>query len=164
MPYLVIFKRFEVWLLLCLLGGLFLYLIWPDGVVAASVGKSGPAIRAEAPSPEPFSEIAPPKMFLVTAVGRREAAGASPKQGVILDLTLFGRTTAEESVVLTEANLRIRDESGQTVPRFFEPFAPEASFVPNEDREARVALWWTGNGAKLWVEWEGEKVPVELRF
>lgn len=164
MPYLVIFKRFEVWLLLSLVGGLFLYLVWPDGVVAATVATPGPSVSAEAKTPEHSSEPSPPKTFVVTDVGRRGPAGPPAQQGIIIDLTLLGRTTGEKSVVLTEANLRIQDESGQIVPRFFEPFATEATFVPGEDREAKIAVWWSGTGEKLWVEWEGKKVPVELSF
>lgn len=164
MPYLVIFKRFEVWLLLSLLGGLFLYLVWPDGVVAATVETSGPSDRVEAIAPEALSEPTETKTLAVTHVALRSTGESSTKQGTIIDLTLLGRSSGDSSVALTEENLRIQDESGQIVPRFFEPFAPEAMFVPDEDREARIAIWWSGTGEKLWVEWEGEKVPVDLSF
>jgi len=164
MPYLVIFKRFEVWLLLSLLGGLFLYLIWPDGVGAATAEVPGPSVSPAASVLEDSAAPPRPKALVVTSVGRRDLAATPAQQGMILDLTLFGRTKGDGAVVLTEANLRVQDESGQVVPRFFEPFTPEATFVPEENREARIALWWSGSGEKLWVEWEGEKVPVDLSF
>lgn len=164
MPYLVIFKRFEVWLLLSLLGGISLYLVWPDGVVTATVETSEPSVSVKAMAPEDPLEPSEPKTLAVTHVAHRDTAATPTQQGIILDLTLLGHTRGESSVALTEANLRIQDESGQIVPRFFEPFAPEAMFIAGEDREARIAVWWSGVGKKLWVEWEGEKVPVELSF
>jgi len=164
--YLVILKRFELWLLFAVVAGLlvFAFRSTPDAPDPAS-GRSEPSARPptvaasaeeEAPRGAPREDEAPTRLTV------NEVRVTPSGSGRIVELALLARAPGEEPVVLDEQSLSATDEDGAPVPRFFEPFAAEPEALPGDGDEVVVRLWLERPAKLLWLDYLGETAKAEL--
>jgi hypothetical protein len=158
MPLLVILKRFEVWLLLGVVLGSFAFALRPDparpapadkgAMTAASPARTGESLPA-------FASEAPPETLTVEAVKVTQTDG-----GMIVELTLSGRSPTGEELTLDEVKVRATTGDGEPVNRFFEPFSPPPVLLASEDSVATLRWWLERPTDVLWLELNGERVKA----
>ncbi len=158
MPFLVVFKRFEVWLLLAVVAALVAFAIRPEakqpGGGAAPVSRSdpGPSLVETPPIPEPER----------AAVSLREVRVESSSDGLIVETVLEGRSPTGGDLVLDEANVSATTGAGEPVSLFFEPFREPVALSAEEDSLATLRWWLARPAESLAVRVGGETIPVEL--
>ncbi len=160
MAFLVVLKRFEVWLLLAVVAGLLLFALSPDGSdppVAAqtdptssssfTVSKDAPSASESEAEAEAAADPAGEDGLRIESVAVLASGG-----GAIFETTLAGRSPSGENFVLDEGSVVATTESGEPVSRFFEPFR-ERSVLSAEGRSAATLRWWLPGGPEaLWIE------------
>lgn len=159
MPLLVILKRFEVWLLLAVVFALLAFAFRPEPelppLAAEEPAKAIPAITAEKtilPDPE-----LPDESFAVDDVKVTPTKG-----GMIVELTLSGRSPTGADIALDESSVTATTGEGEPVNRFFEPFREPAVLLASGDSIATLK-WWLETPAELiWLDLQGERVRAEL--
>lgn len=163
MPYLVILKRFEVWLLLLVVAALILFAIQsgdepdlPGGPTHTQVDPLDPAIPSspKATIPEPDQ---PTETLVIQNVHVDRTQG-----GQIVETTLFGRSPNAESLRLDEPHVKATTSEGEPVHQFFEPFKKTAMLLTNEDSSATLRWWVEGNPTSLWIEVAGQQLEAAL--
>ena len=112
MPFLVILKRFEIWLLAVVVFAL----IWfasqtePTSVVASPAVNALTVVESGIPAEtRPILQV-------------QEVQVHTTKGGQVVDLTLSGRSPTGEDLVLNSSNVSAKTADGEVVNRFFEPF------------------------------------------
>lgn len=157
MPFLVILKRFEVWLLLGIVAALLAFALQPEPLAEEPVGADGPAIAGEAAGPgapagggpaEKVLEKASP--FALLGVRMEESGG-----GWIVETRVAGRPPAGADLDLDDASVTAATGSGEPVERFFEPFREAASWRGGDDSVATLR-WWLPRRAESLVLQVGE--------
>lgn len=163
MTVLVIFKRFEIWLLLAVVISLLVFAFRaepapdPDkptiGPLAASPSEHDPAVARSVP--EPPDPAAPPFSIREVQVDRAAA-------GWIVETVFAGRSPGPGDLDLDSAAATTAD--GEPVPRFFEPFRPSALLPSNASEESVATLrWWLEKPAEtLWIDVAGRSLRAEL--
>lgn len=156
MPFLVILKRFEIWLLAVVVFAL----IWfasqtePTSVVASpAVGT--PAIVKPEISPETPEETQP-------ILRVQEVQVHTTKGGQVLDVTLSGRSPTGEDLVLSSSNVSAKTADGEVINRFFEPFRESAVLLSDETTLATMRWWLPRPTKTIFLNVGGETVKAEL--
>ena len=188
---MAIFKRFEVWLLLFMIGAALWFVFQPpkedvEEEIVEAPKKVEPAKAVEnpkaAPNPKSVAEVkpepgkrepgkpkksvaAPPKKSVPVSTDRfeiREANLVSEGGGSVVEISLLGRN--EKPLNLEEPNVRLVAENGDQFERFFLPFDP-APVLDGEESVADLKYWVEGDlkAEKLWLEIDGERVAVDLK-
>lgn len=164
MPFLVILKRFEVWLLLGIVAALLAFALRPEPLAEEPAGAVGPGIAGEPAGPgapgdggpaEKVLEQAPP--FALLAVKMEESGG-----GWIVETRIGGGPPAGADLDPAGASVTAATGSGEPVERFFEPFRETASWRGGEDAVATLR-WWLPRRAESLVLQVGEaSLAVDL--
>lgn len=164
MPFLVILKRFEVWLLLGIVAALLAFALQPEPLAEEPAGRDGAAVAGEAAGPdapreggpaEKVLENAPP--FALLGVKLEESGG-----GWIVETRVAGRPTAGADLARDDASVTAATGSGEPVERFFEPFRETAPLRVGEDSVATLR-WWLPRRAESLVLQVGEaSLAVDL--
>lgn len=160
MPLLVILKRFEVWLLLAVVFALLAFAFRPEPQPSPLAGDKSaetvPAITAEKtnlPDPE-----VPAEAFAVEDVKVTPTKG-----GMIVELTLSGRSPTGADLTLDESSVTATTGEGEPVNRFFEPFREPAVLLASGDSIATLKWWLESPAEVIWLDLQGDRVKAELR-
>lgn len=159
MPLLVILKRFEVWLLLAVVFALLAFAFRPEPQPSPLTGDKSaetvPAITAEKtnlPDPEVPDE----------ALAVEDVKVTPTKGGMIVELTLSGRSPTGADLILDESSVTATTGEGEPVNRFFEPFRERAVLLASGDSIATLKWWLERPADVIWLDLEGERVKAEL--
>jgi len=160
MPYIVILKRFEVWLLLILVTGLVIFAFQPEPGIRVTVDP----IEAETEVPE-----IPEKPDSRTQTSTRENSiivkdvKVTPSgEGMIVELTVGGRSTSGSDMVLDESTVSATTGEGEIVPFFFEPFREPSLLLASEDSLATLRWWLESPADAILLNVQGESIRAEL--
>ncbi len=163
MPFLVILKRFEVWLLLAVVAALLVFAFLPEPEPAQPGQASRPTLSTPLASDEGAPEPdAGPENEAPPAIALRDVRVLDSPGGLIVETTLAGRSPSGEDLVLDESNVSATTAEGETAPRFFEPFRETASLSGVEDSLATLRWWLARPTAALSLDVGGTTIPVEL--
>jgi len=162
MPFLVILKRFEVWLLVAVVIALFVFAFRPEPAIDPSVVAAGgdrvPVITTSTTN-DP-AENAPEIPVETISV---EGVTVTPsKGGMIVELTLSGRAPSGKDVTLDESSVTATTDEGELVNRFFEPFRKPAVLLASGDSLATLKWWLERPAAVIWLDLQGERVKAVL--
>lgn len=152
MPFLVILKRFEIWLLAVVVFAL----IWfasqtePTSVVASPAVNALTVVESGIPAEtRPILQV-------------QEVQVHTTKGGQVVDLTLSGRSPTGEDLVLSSSNVSAKTADGEVVNRFFEPFRESAVLLSDETTLATMRWWLVRPTEALFLTVGGETVKAEL--
>lgn len=152
MPFLVILKRFEIWLLAVVVFAL----IWfasqtePTSVVASPAVDALTVVESGIPAEtRPILQV-------------QEVQVHTTKGGQVVDLTLSGRSPTGEDLVLNSSNVSAKTADGEVVNRFFEPFRESAVLLSDETTLATMRWWLARPTDTLILSVGGETVKAEL--
>lgn len=159
MSVLVVLKRFEVWLLLAVIGLVLWVALTPpapspslDPPGEASPVVSGPSEGKPLP---PAAEEVPPLVI-------REVRVQPTEGGQIVETVLAGRSPSGNAIALDESGVSATTATGQPVPRFFEPFREVARLEGEADSVAVLKWWLTSPAEELWLEIPGLRLRAEI--
>lgn len=159
MQYLVIFKRFEIWLLLVLVAGLIWFAFRPEPDPLGNQPKSVAVLidnkgKEEKETPE---ESPKDEGLRVEEVKVLDSSG-----GKIVELTLLGSSDTGEDIVLDDSRLVATTSTGARLPLFFEPFRELAVLRTGEDSLVTLKYWLEGATDTIWLDFEGKRLQAEL--
>lgn len=165
MSPLFLFKRFEIWLLLAVVAGLFFVAFSPEEVdTEMAKGKAVPVLLEKTAQVElpgnPGAEINEPEpepAFAVKKVLVRPDGG-----GKVVEVTLSGRTQNGQEASVNEDTLTAMTSSGEPVNRFFEPFSTEMTFYPDQVSLITTRWWLEKPTDSIWLEFQGQRVEAVL--
>lgn len=163
MTFLVILKRFEVWLLLAIVIALVVYAFQPppplpgsstatsviDAADAEPVSKDPANPATGTPAPSPSLVVREVKMF-----------PSSP--GFIVETLIAGGSGRDKDLPLSDDQVRATTGDGQPVNRFFEPFQTTPVLLASGDGTASLRWWLPAPTDSLWIEIGGERIQAEL--
>tara|TARA_R110002096_G_scaffold292704_11_gene487171 strand:+ start:5017 stop:5505 length:489 start_codon:yes stop_codon:yes gene_type:complete len=160
MRYLVVLKRIEIWLLLIVVAGLFVFALRSTDQID------------ESNVPQPIPETLP-TVTQEDSAGSAETIEKDPvvieqltvkptQQGKIIELTLLGRSLSGEDIELNESTLKATTDGGEQLSFFFEPFREAASLSADEDSIATVKLWLENQAKSIQVDIQGKQLEAEL--
>ena len=161
MSFLVILKRFEVWLLLAVVAALFVFAFRSEEPTAATPDRDpasaatphgGDHRAATTPLPEE-----PEETFAV------EEVTVTPTQGgYIVETTLSRSAPSGGELVLDESGVTATTDDGAPVNRFFEPFREPALLLASGDSVATLKWWLERPADVLWLDLPGHRVKAVL--
>lgn len=165
MPFLVILKRFEVWLLLGVVAALLYYALnspptpseappRPLTSTPATLPKEPPSANTATPPDSPLPASSP----IVLQECRLIESGG----GYILETVLEGRSPTGEDLLLDESSTRAISATGEPVARFFEPFREAAQLSGTEISRATLRWWLQTLPQGLTIEVASHPIPVEV--
>lgn len=168
MPFLVVLKRFEVWLLLVVVAGLLAFALSPEvggrgGNAVDGRPKTATVSAAEAEAVSEQGDAPPegPPEEDAAALRVERVAVIGSAGGRIVETTLAGRPPEGRDLLLDEASVSAATEAGEVVARFFEPFREPASLAA--DGGEATLRWWLPQAAEaLWIEVDGRRLRAEL--
>lgn len=161
MNTLVIFKRFEIWLLLALVVALAVFALQPEEALE----------EGAEPAPEPAKTLAekdanrkeaPAEPVEEPGLSVENVSVTGTEQGRIVELTLSGRSPTDEEIAITESTLLAHTDAGDAVNHFFAPFQEPPVLHPDEDSLVTVRLWLEKPTESIWLDFQGRKVQTEL--
>jgi hypothetical protein len=174
MPFLVLFKRIEIWLLLGVVIAILVFAFSSEESSVEEIVQTEPGSETEvAPEPaplqvlpepvveEPAIEEAPPALIV-------EDIRTEPTDGgKIIALTLRARSLDGEKIVINDRSLQVSTDTGATVPRFFAPFQNEPVITSEEPTEVEVRYWLATDPSDtvaktLWLDFQGEKTEAKI--
>lgn len=169
MTYLVLLKRFEVWLLLGVVAGILFFAFSPgEGPEIVEEEKAPDPVVLTDTLPEPVKDPSGDEPVqedpaLVVDQVRSEAT----EGGRIIEVTLSARSTNGEEVVADENAIRAMTDTGVTVPRFFAPFQEVGVIHPDDATRLRVKFWLAETESSepasfLWLDFQGEKTQAKI--
>lgn len=172
MSYLVLLKRFEIWLLLGVVAALIAFALQPSADEVADSGNPktpkpvDPVVLVEdSPEENPETSEAPveePASFQVDSV-----VAEPTEEGRIVEVTLLARSDTGSEVRADESRLRATTDEGREAPRFFEPFREDPIIPADEASLIQVRFWLESvpgqDPAKsLWLEFQGERTLAQI--
>jgi hypothetical protein len=162
MPFLVILKRFEVWLLVALVIALFVFAFRPEPAIDSTGDASGgePVQVIKTSTANDPTETAPEVTAETITV--EEVKVTTSKRGIIVELTLSGRAPSGKDLTLDESSVTATTGEGETVNRFFEPFREPAVLLASGDSLATLKWWLERPAAIIWLDLQGERVKAVL--
>ena len=165
MPFLVILKRFEVWLLLLLVAGLIAFALQtPAEVLPAPVNPdslNAPAKGTSTASPVQ-GETSPPVEPL-PSLAIREVRVSPSSGGYIVETLLSGRAPGEKDLPLDESTVRASTTDGVPVRLFFEPFRERQVLLASAESTASLRWWLPASGpSALWIEIDNVRLQAKL--
>lgn len=160
MSFLVILKRFEIWLLIVVVAALFVFAFRPEESLPLSTESHPQAMAlpngdngvATAPLPE-----APEETFAV-----EDVTVTPTKGGLIVELTLSRRAPSGGELILDESGVTATTDDGVPVNRFFEPFREPALLLASGDSVATLKWWLERPTDVLWLDLPGQRVKAVL--
>lgn len=164
MPLLVILKRFEVWLLAAVVVALLIFAFRPEAEFPDPVPVIGTAENTAAAIPPGGSEasVAGPPPAASEVITVRDVKVTGSKEGMIVELTLSGRSLTGEDITLDESTVTATTGEGEPVNRFFEPFREPAVLLAAEDSLATLKWWLEHPAGVIWLDLQGQRVKAEL--
>lgn len=160
MPFLVILKRIEIWLLAALVTGLLIFAFQPepgmegvDNSVAEDSGLESELVDPGNPIIGPAKE---------PAVRIKEVAVTPSGRGMIVELTISGRSTSGSDFILDESTICATTREGEVVPFFFEPFRESTALLAAEDSLVTLRWWLEKPADALVLQLQGESITAEL--
>lgn len=160
MPYLVILKRIEIWLLAALVTGLLIFAFQPepgseelDESVATDSGLETELVNPGDPIPDPGKEPA----FTI-----KDVTVTPSGQGMIVELTISGRSTSGSDITLDESTISATTREGEVVPFFFEPFRESTLLLASEDSLVTLRWWLEKPADALVLQLQGESITANL--
>lgn len=160
MPYLVIFKRFEIWLLLLLVTGLVIFAFQSEPDLEKPVApKTAEAEVSENPD-APDSPTQP--SIQENSIVIKEVKVTPAGTGMIVELTVAGRSTSGSDLLLDESTVSATTSKGESVPLFFEPFREPSLLLASEDSLATVRWWLESPVEAILLNVQGESIKAEL--
>ena len=166
MPFLVILKRFEVWLLLAIVVALIVFALQPPpplpGSVVAAPDPRGTETQPPSVSlPDPRTPPTPaPAAAPSLAVREVRVTPSSP--GYIVETLIGGGAGRASDLVLGEDQVRATTADGQPVNRFFEPFQETPTLLASGDSVASIRWWLPAPAKSIWIEIDGERIEATL--
>jgi hypothetical protein len=158
MPLLVILKRFEVWLLLAVVFALIAFAFRPEPQSLPPGEKPGLPLSGSTTENSSLPDPAvPDEAFAVDDVKVTPTKG-----GMIVELTLSGRSPTGADLTLDESSVSATTGEGEPVNRFFEPFREPAVLLASGDSVATLKWWLERPADVIWLDLEGERVKAEL--
>ncbi|PAW65160.1 MAG: hypothetical protein B9S36_00800 [Verrucomicrobiia bacterium Tous-C2TDCM] len=166
MPFLVILKRFEVWLLLAIVAALIGFALQPPPPLPGSreIGPEaspGEAQPLPVPLQGPQSDGIPAATTPPTA-RIREVHVTPSSSGYIVE-TLISRVGGRATdLVAGEDQVRATTTEGQPVNRFFEPFQATPALLASGDSVSSLRWWLPAPAESIWIEIDGERIEARL--
>ncbi len=171
MTYLVLLKRFEIWLLFGIVIGILVFAFTPEDSPEVVQEVAEPVVLTEAPPEEvvkvtpetPTEEPVENAPALVVDQVRSEAT----KGGQIIAVTLSARSPNGKEHIVDEKTIRAMTDTGVSVPRFFAPFQTD-QVIPAEDTTRFQLKFWLAESESsepasfLWLDFQGEKTQAEI--
>ena len=158
MPFLVILKRFEVWLLAAIVIALLIFAFRPEpaGTEAAPVISTAenPAVT----TPHEVAEASKVKEGITV----RDVKVTGTREGMIVELTLFGRSLSGENIALDDTAITATTDEGEPVNRFFEPFRESPVLLASEDSLATLRWWLERPAGAIWLDFQGQRTKAVL--
>lgn len=164
MPFLVILKRFEVWLLLAIVIALVVYAFQPpppvpgSATVTSGVPEAGSETDPNGSTANPSTEIIEPSPSLVV----REVKMIPSSPGFIVETLIAGGPARDGDLPLTDDQVRATTADGQPVNRFFEPFQTTPVLLATGDGTASLRWWLPAPTDSLWIEIGDERIQADL--
>jgi hypothetical protein len=164
MPFLVILKRFEVWLLLAIVVALIAFAMQPPPPLPGTVAvepdlhaKEKPPTHVSSPEPQtPEVPAAAPSLAI------REVRVTPSSPGYIVETFIGGGAGRSADLVLGEDQVRATTADGQPVNRFFEPFQATPTLLASGDSVASIRWWLPSPAKSIWIEIDGERIEATL--
>lgn len=165
MPFLVILKRFEVWLLLAIVVALIVFAMQPPpplpGTVLVEPDPSGtenhpPSVSSPDPLAPPEAPATPPKLAI------REVRVTPSSPGYIVETLIGGGAGRVSDLVFSEDQVRATTSDGQPVNRFFAPFQETPTLFASGDSVASLRWWLPSPAKSIWIEIDGERIEATL--
>ncbi len=161
MPFLAVFKRYEVWLLLLLIAGLFWLAFTPSPVTGLTLSrgkvvkedpKSGPTDNSATNDPS-----APKPSIVLRDVHIEESSG-----GQIVETRLEGISPTGSDLRLDGSAVQAISGDGNRIPLFFEPFQKDAILTAHENRTVTLRWWMVKPKKNFTLMLAGVEIPVDL--
>ena len=160
MPFLVILKRVEIWLLVALVTGLVIFAFRPEPVIDVIDGplESGGEVIEVIEGPDDPAHPVEKK----AAVAVKDVTVTPSGEGMIVELTIAGRSTSGNDLTLDDSTISATTSDGENVPLFFEPFH-ESSLLLASDESLVTLRWWLEKPADaLLLQVQGESITADL--
>jgi len=160
MPFLVILKRVEIWLLIALVTGLVFFAFQPEPAInfTGTQVESGVEVVKVADNPE---DPAVP-VQKEPSVSVKDVSVTPSGEGMIVELTIAGRSTSGSDLILDESTISATTSDGEDVSLFFEPFK-ESSPLLAADESLVTLRWWLEKPADaLLLQVQGESITADL--
>lgn len=158
MPFLVILKRFEVWLLAATVVALLIFafrpepgMTEPDTVIVTAENPAVTTLPGESAAPE-----------IPEGITIRDVKVTGTKEGMIVELTLYGRSLSGKDLTLDETAVTATTGEGEPVSRFFEPFRESPVLLASEDSLATLRWWLERPAGAIWLDLQGQRAKAEL--
>jgi hypothetical protein len=164
MPFLVILKRFEVWLLLAIVVALIVFAMQPTPPLPGTVvADPGPHAKEKPPMQMPLPEPQPPEApAAAPSLAVREVRVTPSSPGYIVETLIGGGAGRASDLVLGDDQVRATTADGQPVNRFFEPFQETPTLLASGDSVASLRWWLPGPAKSIWIEIDGERIEATL--
>ena len=171
MPFLVILKRFEVWLLFALVAGLIVFALQPPpplpggsptGMAPNRTAANGDPATSPAANPTPGGSPTEPSAAPGASLTVREVRVIPSSPGYIVETHIAGGPARGSDLILDENQVRATTADGQPVNRFFEPFQEAPVLLAAGDSVAALRWWLPAPATSLWIEIEGERIEAKL--
>lgn len=158
MPFFVILKRFEVWVLAAIVIALLIFAFRPE----PGVTEAAPVIStAENPAVTTPHEVAEaPKV--TEGITVRDVKVTGTKEGMIVELTLYGRSLSGKNIALDDTAITATTDEGEPVNRFFEPFRESPVLLASEDSLATLRWWLERPAGAIWLDFQGQRTKAAL--
>lgn len=165
MSFLFLLKRFEIWLLLAVVVGLFFVAFSPEKVETEVAGqKEIPVLlekKLEVKLPEKTDpETEEPKEEPAFAI--KEIKVHPDGGGKVVEVTLSGRAHNGQETPVDDDTLKAMTATGEPVDRFFEPFRETLTFYPDEASLITTRWWLEKPTDSIWLEFQGQRVEAVL--
>ena len=162
MPFLVILKRFEVWMLLLTVAALLVF--------AFRNGPSETGPDAETPPKKPEADTLPQDRATIAETGDEVDAPVAvggvevipSPGGFIVETELLGYSPTGRDLLLDEKGVKASTEEGAPVPRFFEPFRTHPTLAAAGNSNIELRWWLEAKGEAIWIEVGDRRLKAEL--
>jgi hypothetical protein len=166
MPFLVILKRFEVWLLLAIVVALIVFAMQPPPPLAGTVAvATDPSGTQNQPPSVSLTDSRPPSLPTPAAapsLAIREVRVTASSPGYIVETFIGGGSGRASDLVLSDDQVRATTADGQPVNRFFEPFQETPTLLASGDAVASLRWWLPSPVKSIWIEIDGERIEANL--
>lgn len=164
MPFLVILKRFEVWLLLAIVVALIVFAMQPPPPLpGTAVADPDPRGKETQPSSVSLpSPLTTPDATAAPSLAVREVRVTPSSPGFIVETLIGGGAGRASDLVLGDDQVRATTADGQPVNRFFEPFQETPTLLASGDSVASLRWWLPAPAKSIWIEIDGERIEATL--
>jgi hypothetical protein len=162
MTFLVILKRFEVWLLLAIVAALVAFAFQPAPSPEDPAAPTGATAAAAVDPDKPTTEdpgALPEKTPLLALDGVKMVPSGG---GWIVETTLAGKSPTGSDLVLDESAVTAANDRGEPVARFFEPFRGTATLAAGEESVATLRWWLPRPADALRLDIGGTSLAADL--